>query len=76
MKPRILADADAYKHETGFRRMPKAAVSAISRLGGQAAHRLGVAHEWDRDEAIAAGRKGGLISAARKRERARREQMQ
>jgi general stress protein YciG len=32
---------------------------AIARLGGKAAHQKGTAHEWTREEAIAAGRKGG-----------------
>jgi general stress protein YciG len=33
----------------------------IASKGGRAAHAKGTAHEWSRDEARAAGRKGGEI---------------
>jgi general stress protein YciG len=39
----------------------------IASKGGKAAHQKGTAHEWTREEARAAGRKGGLTSS-RKRE--------
>jgi general stress protein YciG len=39
-------------------------VREISRLGGKAAHQKGVAHEFTREEAQAAGRKGGLAAHA------------
>ncbi len=39
----------------------------ISALGGKAAHRKGTAHEWDLEQAAAAGRKGGLTSGKRRR---------
>ena len=32
----------------------------IASKGGKAAHKKGSAHEWTREEAQAAGRKGGL----------------
>jgi uncharacterized protein len=32
----------------------------IASKGGKAAHKNGAAHEWTREEAQAAGRKGGL----------------
>ena len=32
----------------------------IASKGGRAAHKKGAAHEWTREEAQAAGRKGGL----------------
>lgn len=35
--------------------------------GGKAAHACGRAHQWDKEEARAAGRKGGLATAARRR---------
>jgi general stress protein YciG len=38
----------------------------IAKKGGQAAHVKGTAHEWTRDEARIAGRKGGLASHRRK----------
>ncbi len=40
---------------------------SIASQGGKAAHQKGVAHQWDRAEAIAAGRKGGLSSGTKKR---------
>jgi uncharacterized protein len=46
-------------------------VREISRLGGKAAHEKGVAHEFTREEAQAAGRKGGL--AAHQHDAERRE---
>jgi general stress protein YciG len=41
----------------------------IASKGGKAAHQKGTAHEWTSDEARDAGRKGGLASHARRRER-------
>ena len=38
----------------------------IARKGGTAAHEKGTAHEWTREEAREAGRKGGLMSRRRK----------
>jgi len=43
----------------GFASMPKDLVSAIASKGGRAAHEKGTAHEWNSQEAAAAGRKGG-----------------
>lgn len=34
----------------------------IAALGGRAAQRKGTAHQWTREEAAAAGRKGGALS--------------
>lgn len=42
---------------------------AIARKGGRAAHEKGTAHEWTTEEARRAGRKGGLMSHQRRRER-------
>ena len=55
----------------GFAAMNPDRVREISRLGGKAAHQKGVAHEFTREEAQAAGRKGGL--AAHQHDAARRE---
>lgn len=52
----------------GFAAMDPERVREISRKGGAAAHALGKAHRWTRDEAVAAGRKGGLTRQARRRE--------
>jgi general stress protein YciG len=46
----------------GFASLTKEQRSAIARLGGKAAHVKGTAHEWTREEAQHAGRKGGTIS--------------
>jgi uncharacterized protein len=59
------------KARRGFRMMPTAQVQSIASMGGTAAHAKGRAHEFDHDEAVVAGRKGGLASAARRRERDR-----
>jgi hypothetical protein len=56
------------KLKRGFASMTPAQRTAIARLGGIAAHKKKVAHEWTRAEAAAAGRIGGAAShRARKR---------
>jgi uncharacterized protein len=45
----------------GFAAMDREKQKRIASEGGRAAHRQGVAHEWNRDEAREAGRKGGQI---------------
>lgn len=45
----------------GFAAMDPDKQRRIASEGGRAAHRQGVAHEWSRDEAREAGRKGGQI---------------
>jgi len=45
----------------GFAAMSPERQKQIASEGGRAAHRLGVAHEWNSDEARNAGRKGGQI---------------
>lgn len=47
------------KKPRGFAAMSQEKRSAIAREGGQAAHRLGTAHQFTSDEARNAGRKGG-----------------
>lgn len=39
----------------------------IARAGGMAAHAKGAAHEFTPEEAVAAGRKGGVATWERKR---------
>ncbi len=46
----------------GFAVMPIEQVRAIASRGGKAAHRQGKGHEWDRESARIAGKKGGLAS--------------
>ena len=48
------------KQNSGFASMSLEQRRAIARLGGQAAHKKGTAHEWSTEEARLAGRKGGL----------------
>jgi general stress protein YciG len=44
----------------GFASMDRNKQRQIASQGGRAAHKKGSAHEWTREEAQAAGRKGGL----------------
>lgn len=46
----------------GFASMDPQRQREIASAGGRAAHRQGVAHEWNSDEAREAGRKGGQNS--------------
>jgi uncharacterized protein len=59
------------KHQ-GFATMTPEQRQAIARLGGKAAHALGTAHRWTREEAVWAGSKGGTTTKQRK-DAARRE---
>jgi uncharacterized protein len=45
----------------GFAAMDRERQKAIASEGGRAAHRQGVAHEWNAEEARQAGKKGGQI---------------
>ena len=51
----------------GFAAMDPKIVTEISSKGGKAAHAAGTAHEWNREEAQEAGRKGGRASHEKKR---------
>ena len=46
--------------DRGFASMDRDKQREIASKGGRAAHKKGAAHEWTREEAQAAGRKGGL----------------
>ena len=46
----------------GFASMTPERQREIASLGGRAAHEQGVAHEWDRQQAMIAGKKGGQAS--------------
>jgi uncharacterized protein len=50
----------------GFAAMSPERQRQIASLGGRTAHEQGVAHQWDRQQAIAAGRKGGQASGKRR----------
>jgi general stress protein YciG len=60
--------------DRGFASMDPDKQRAIARKGGRAAHEKGTAHEWTSEEARRAGRKGGLMSHQRRRERKQQEQ--
>ena len=47
------------KDERGFASMDRNKRREISCKGGRAAHSMGTAHQWTREEARQAGRKGG-----------------
>ena len=55
--------------DRGFASMDRTKQREIASKGGKAAHQKGTAHEWTREEAVHAGRKGGLASG-RRRDRA------
>jgi general stress protein YciG len=55
--------------DRGFASMEPEKQREIARKGGKAAHEKGTAHEWTSEEARTAGRKGGLVSHQRRRER-------
>jgi general stress protein YciG len=46
--------------DRGFASMDRNKQREIASKGGRAAHKKGAAHEWTREEAQAAGRKGGF----------------
>lgn len=47
----------------GFASMDPAKQKLIASKGGKRAHALGVAHTWNREEAMAACKKGGRVKA-------------
>lgn len=52
-------DDNQSKSKRGFAAMKPEDRSRIASLGGKAAHAKGTAHEWTKEEAQIAGRKGG-----------------
>ena len=53
----------------GFARLPRDVRRQLAAAGGAKAHANRTAHRWTADEARVAGRKGGLLRAARDRQR-------
>lgn len=51
----------------GFATLDKARLVEIARKGGQMAHEKGTAHQWTSEEAVEAGKKGGLASGLSRR---------
>lgn len=54
------------KAKRGFAAMDEDRQREIASKGGKAAHRAGTAHEFDSDEARAAGRLGGRASSGKR----------
>lgn len=55
------------KSRRGFAAMNPEKQKEIASQGGRAAHQQGVAHEWNTEEARAAGQKGGKSSGSARR---------
>jgi general stress protein YciG len=55
------------KSRRGFAAISAERQREIASQGGRAAHQQGVAHEWSREEAAAAGKKGGQASGSKRR---------
>jgi general stress protein YciG len=55
--------------DRGFASMDPSKQRAIASKDGKAAHQKGTAHEWTREEACEAGRKGGRVVHRRATER-------
>ena len=56
-------EAPVTKTLQGFAKMDETTRREIASMGGRAAHEKGTAHEWSREQARIAGRKGGLARA-------------
>ncbi len=54
------------KSKRGFAAMSPERQREIAAKGGRAAHEQGVAHEWNKGEAAAAGKKGGQAAFRRR----------
>lgn len=54
------------KGRRGFGGMDRERVREIAGKGGKAAHAKGTAHKWTREEASAAGKKGGVAPHVRR----------
>lgn len=54
---------------SGFASMSEAQRKLIASMGGKAAHAKGTARKWTTEEARVAGRKGGLRSIQKAREK-------
>jgi uncharacterized protein len=52
------------KEKRGFFTLDPSKLRELSARGGRAAHKAGTAHEFTREEAVEAGRKGGLNAAS------------
>ena len=55
------------KKDRGFASMNPIKQKLIASKGGKAAHKMGVAHEWNSETASEAGRKGGSANHKNRR---------
>jgi hypothetical protein len=55
------------KSRRGFAAMDAERQREIASQGGRAAHQQGVAHEWNKEEAREAGKKGGQASGFKRK---------
>lgn len=53
------------KRKRGFASMDKEKQRAIASMGGRAAHAKGTAHEWNKETAVEAGKKGGKVTSSK-----------
>ena len=67
MQENGMQDQQSQKSRRGFAAMSRERQREIASQGGRAAHQQGVAHEWNKDEARQAGKKGGQISGVKRR---------
>ena len=61
--------AEKPRKSRGFAAMDPQLVSELAKRGGKAAHRAGTAHQFTSDEARVGGRKGGMATHAKRREK-------
>jgi general stress protein YciG len=59
--------SDKPRRPRGFAAMDPKLVSELATRGGKAAHRAGTAHEFTSEEARVAGRKGAMVTHAKRR---------
>jgi general stress protein YciG len=57
------------KKDRGFASMDRTKQREVASRGGKAAHLKGTAHEWSREEAREAGRKGGMATQRKHQQR-------
>ena len=64
------------KSRRGFAAMSPERQREIASQGGRAAHTQGVAHQWNKDEAREAGKKGGQISGFKRKSSSRNDDLE
>jgi general stress protein YciG len=62
------------KSRKGFASMDPERQKEIASMGGRKAHQNGTAHQWTKDSAKEAGKKGGKAAALSRRKKAAQEE--